>query len=257
MPYTADYVKDTTAEGSVHTSPGNGDPEIGLLALNATGELKYLGPSSGSFFSNYAASLVRGCATSRGRPPQGSGTDQESGSLEAGNARELVNDSTALKPDEVQFLLTSYELWIHPLYPLFRLETLRDVVAKCIERQGSVVAGNAISADFEEQMPVFYMIMALGAMNQASTHKHMQQSPGLGAGRIRGDFSPKLFYALALRYFDFEAKSLRPSVSSIRMILLICVYSTSGSIGSSQWQLSGLAMRVSVLSIGKHGMARR
>ncbi|KAL6900582.1 hypothetical protein GGI43DRAFT_53246 [Trichoderma evansii] len=43
------------------STPADDAADLGIVALNATGEMKYLGPSSGAFFAAYASALARSC----------------------------------------------------------------------------------------------------------------------------------------------------------------------------------------------------
>lgn len=219
-----------------YTSARNDDngSEIGLLALNATGEQRYLGPSSGALFANVAIALVRSSGLTqnalRGRP-----------------GHPVVNNETLtgspdephpLSPDEVRLLLQSYKIWVHPLYPLFDLDWLDGLVARC--------SRPTASSDDQSQgrdMGLFYLVMALGAIHRANTIKQLQLDP-FHSNLSDKAVPPAYLYSMASRYFHLHLEQLRPSIWFIQIILLICIYTFYGPIGSSQWQLAGLAMRV-------------
>ncbi|KAK4074901.1 transcriptional regulator family: Fungal Specific TF [Purpureocillium lilacinum] len=223
---------------------GNDDSgsEISLLALNATGEERYLGPSSGALFANYAIALMRSCSLSqdtwRRRPEQG-GVIRESAFL--------ADDPHPLPTDEVRLLLQSYIMWVHPLYPLLELEVLDSLITRCSALQ---VSGDGQSQ--RQDMSMFYLVMALGATNRANTVKQLQLHLADPHSDIFDkDPSPCDLYSVAVQYFQLSPEHLRPSVRFIQIILLICIYSSYRPIGSSQWQLAGLAMRAAV-EMGLH-----
>lgn len=212
-------------------------PEISLLALNATGELRYLGPSSGALFANYAIALLGSNVSSSKRNrqhPDGGGSEVILDARVDGDS-----EQRPLSSKEVQFLLQSYKMWVHPLYPLLDLERLDGLVARCLAAQSTIGAQTGEGHD----MGIFYLVMALGATNHANTAKQLRINPS-AIGLSDRATSPTYLYAAASRYFLRSAEHLRPSVKFIQMILLVCIYSFYAPIGSSQWQLAGMAMRV-------------
>ncbi|OAQ59428.2 fungal specific transcription factor domain-containing protein [Pochonia chlamydosporia 170] len=230
---------------SIATNPSsnrNDDdaPEMGLLALNATGESRYLGPSSGAAFATSAIALVQSC--SRQQP---AGRQQHSGSSAV---RELSNNATDdrhISPDEVQLLLQSYKLWVHPVYALFDLESLDDLIMKCSAAQSHNVVGS-----LGQEMSIFYVIMALGATNRPNAVKQLQTDPRKLSPSEKAP-SPAELFTKASQHFQFSMEHLRPSVMFIKALLLICIYCFYHPVGSSQWQLAGMAMRTAV-EIGLH-----
>ncbi|KAH7176399.1 fungal-specific transcription factor domain-containing protein [Dactylonectria macrodidyma] len=105
----------------------------------------------------------------------------------------------------------------------------------------------------DTDMTIFYLVMALGAINQDNTVKQMQLHPGPGSAhrRVPQSRSPAYLYSRALHHFDCNVQHLESSISAIQIVLLVSIYSSYGSIGSSQWQLAGLAMRMAT-EIGLH-----
>lgn len=92
-------------------------------------------------------------------------------------------------------------------------------------------------------MGLFYLVMALGAIHRANTIKQLQLD--LFHSNLSDKAVPPAYlYSMASRYFHLHLEQLRPSIWFIQIILLICIYTFYGPIGSSQWQLAGLAMRV-------------
>lgn len=229
---------DTTLE-----SPLNMDaPETGLLALNATGELRYLGPSSGSFFACYAASLARSCVPAQNIQDGPSSTSDVHSSND--RAVNVANIHPVLSLEAIQLLTRSFKLWTLPLYPLFTHTDLDSLVGRCKDLQASP---RTESFEQSREVIVFYLVMALGAANVANTIKESQR-----VSQTRCSVpSASLLYGRALNLFEHNVQHLRPSMFLIQILLLISIYSSYGASGLSQWQLAGLAMRVSIR--GKHG----
>ncbi|KAJ6447310.1 C6 transcription factor [Purpureocillium lavendulum] len=235
------------ATGSDAASPDRNEsvPEISLLALNATGELRYLGPSSGAVFANYAMALVRSIAAS-------STKRRRHGPARAATETPLMSGDNeqqhCLSPHETRLLLQSYNMWVHPLYPLLDPEFLDDLVSRCSAFPSSRDAPPAQG----QELGIFYLVMALGSLNHTNTVKQLQLGPSTAVLSERAA-SPAHLYSEASRHFvdSVEHMQLRPSISFIQIMLLVCIYSFSGPIGSSQWQLAGLAMRTAV-EIGLH-----
>ncbi|KAL7953982.1 fungal-specific transcription factor domain-containing protein [Trichoderma compactum] len=84
------------------------------------------------------------------------------------------------------------------------------------------------------EMMLFYLVMALGAINVENTLKQMRGQPE----------QEKKFSICT----PPTITRLQPSIRFIQIIVMISIYSSYGSIGSSQWQLAGLAMRVCTIS---------
>lgn len=214
---------------------------MSILALNATGEQRYLGPSSGSFFATYAASILRSCA-----PGQAHVLSEQAGIRTATEtSQETIENQIPLQPDMVRLLHKSYEMWINPLYPLMSLHKLSDLIERCAKSQAThPMVSSGPTKDISE-MATFYLIMALGAMNRARTFSHLSTDDLV-------DFpsptavtpSPVMLYSLAMQLFQTLSVDLQPSVSIIQVLLLVCIYSSQSPLGPSQWQLAGFAMRV-------------
>lgn len=112
-------------------------------------------------------------------------------------------------------------------------------------------------------MAMFYLVLALGATNYANTLKQLQNdSDAPPADDVTTPPSPPhLYYAQALHYFNRVVQDqdrMETSVAVIQIVLLISIYSSygQGPIGSSQWQLAGLAMRMAI-EIGLHHEPRQ
>lgn len=207
-------------------------PELSLLALNATGEPRYLGPSSGSFFATYAASLARSAGGKElATEPRASGS-------RAQYRERPTSDHVVLSPQLIRFLARSFSLWTLPLYPLYSQSDLEALVLRYTDFR----AGSEGVPPLEDQdMIIFYLIMAVGALNVQNT---IRETSTL-AGQSYSMPTAKQLHGEALGLFERCIRHFRPDISLIRILLLMCIYSSYGTSGISQWQLAGLAMRVS------------
>jgi hypothetical protein len=220
--------------------------DISLLALNATGEQKYLGPSSGAFFASYATELLRSCAAGQDSRRRGS-----RGARVGDSPPNSRDEQCVLQPETVKLLQQSYEMWVHPLYLVLSIKMLNNITAECAEVQDAPLADCVRYPERATRMTIFYLVMALGATNHSNTVRQLRRDSGSEnlTSRAVNPPSPTYLYSMALRYFDILAKSLHPSVSFIQILLLVCIYSSYGPTGSSQWQISGLAMRVDYTTV--------
>jgi hypothetical protein len=213
---------------------------MSILALNATGEQRYLGPSSGSFFASYAAAILRSCA-----PEQAHMHSEQAGISATETSHGAVEQQLPLQPATVDLLRKSYEMWINPLYPLISLHKLSDLISRCAKSQSTYPEIPPGTTESISEMIVFYLVMALGALNRARTLS--QLPPDVVAEFTSSKAatpSPAMLYSLAMESFQKSSVNLQPSVLVIRILLLVCIYSSQIPLGPSQWQLAGFAMRV-------------
>ncbi|CAG9993105.1 unnamed protein product [Clonostachys byssicola] len=248
-PYNMSPMESHNLAGVEVNSPARSDaPDISLLALNATGEQRYLGPSSGAFFSSYATALLQSCEPSMAsvlHPGKTRGANQA-------QAR-FRDDQLPLQPDAIALLKKSYEMWVQPLYPLLSHEALDDLANRCGKLQNAPFSELVQSPESCSEMAVFYLAMALGAAN------HMSTCTQLGSNQGRRGFqgaslpvpSSTRLYSVALQYLSTLGKDFHSSPAFIQILLLVCIYSSYGPIESSQWQMAGLAMRTAI-EIGLH-----
>ncbi|CAH0033157.1 unnamed protein product [Clonostachys rhizophaga] len=232
-----------TQASSVDAASASVDnPGLSLLALNATGEPRYLGPSSGSFIANYIALLARSLGPNQARcrppPPNSNNGDGREGAMTVADVHK------ALSPDLARFLARSFQLWMLPLYPLFSNEDLDRLVTRCSDYETS-----SQKKTFEQNcdMIIYFLVMALGATNAPHTLKETKEPSQLDSSMP----SASHLYGAALNLFEHSIQHHRPSVFLIQTLVLISMYSSYGPSGLSQWQLSGLAMRMAV-ELGLH-----
>lgn len=232
------------------SSPANNASEMSVLALNATGEMKYLGPSSGAFFATYASAVARSLVSDQGEFDKRPYIMRHGDAKSSTSKHTLSENRDSLSKEETQALLQSYKMWVHPLYPLFNPNFLDRLVVQCCDFEALNHMNKTGASEMNSQLTIFYLVMALGATNHANTMRQSRanQDPELRNTNIQevsySGFSPALLYSKAMKYFDGIVQNFRTSVTAIEIILLISIYSSYGTIGSSQWQLAGLAMRV-------------
>ncbi|KAH6653071.1 hypothetical protein BKA67DRAFT_308513 [Truncatella angustata] len=217
----------STEEQTAPVSPATviDTSEISLLALNAAGEVRYLGPSSGSFFTAYISKLAQTidrCPDNDGIPLHTTRTISSDD-----------DDQEILSSEIVQDLLHSYEMWIHTLYPLMDLEYLRNLVRKCKDSQTS-------AQDME--LAIVYLVLALGVKQQPPKPGKPWSSSNTQEPSTLMPLSSRL-YSRAIKCLS-HSSAYTPSIMLIQIILLISIYGSYESVESSQWQLAGLAMRV-------------
>lgn len=200
--------------------------DIGLLALNATGELRFLGPSSGSSFLALASNHVRAVL---GKPPPDSARRTRQHDEEKNHA-EAISRLTREHCDE---LLQSYLNWVHNLYPLFEQKQLNELVDDHFKESAEETTKSSMSAC------IFFLVMALGAVNI-----------NYRSARARGgseDVQPSAtqFYLAAVEILDNMRPMPTASIPLIQVVCLACIFGAYRPVGSSQWQLAGLAIRAS------------
>lgn len=223
--------------------PDDNAADIGMIALNATGEMRYLGPSSGAFFASYTSALVRSCISTQNLWNITTSTQQAN----AGKKDVVsVNDLGRLSAKDVNLFLRSYKMWIQPLYPVLNSDDLDMLVLRYNEGAEADNPDCGLGLEKSVELMLFYLVMALGAINDMNTVKQMRIQPE--QDRLSDLSTPRpssvSLCTRVLRLMDRNSQKLHPSVGLIQAILLISIYSSYGPIGSSQWQLAGLAMRV-------------
>jgi hypothetical protein len=217
----------------------NVNADISLLAFNATGELRFIGPSSGSFFAkhalNYAKSLI---------PDNDSASSQNASKL-VGPVPEAV--TRVVSPPVQRFLLESYLRWTHPLYALFDAQELRYLMDR--GRPLSFAFDAQLSTKDNASRAIFLLLLSIGAVFAEQSHlwsmdQEDENRESYKHAAVQGLRSEQLFSAAA-NILDRLTPALNPRMFMIQIILLIAIYGSYKSSGNSVWQLSGLAMRVS------------
>ena len=231
----------TSDRDATNETPDAEGSNMSMLALNATGEQRYLGPSSGSFFASYAAAILRSCA-----PGQAHMYSEQAGTRTATETlQDAIEEQLPLQPSMVKLLQRSFEMWINPLYPLISLHDLSDLVTRCASSQANHPELPPKSIGKASEMAIFYLIMALGAMNRARTLSQLPPNAmSEFTSRTVTTPSPTMLYSSAMQYFQSLPANLQPRVPAIQVLLLVCIYSSQSPLGPSQWQLAGFAMRV-------------
>lgn len=218
-------------------------PEISILALNATGETRDLGPLSGVPLASHAAAIASSSVSN------GSST-QNNVSAFLGSRRQsrlavvLADQDTIKDQAEVDVLVRSYQTWIQPLYPLFEMETLYASMHSNREQEAAGNMGSNLTSNRKLQMAEYYLVLALGAIHHGrSTDQCREDVEELRSqAGLRRD--PARLYLKSLEYLDIFSGDFHPSIPLIRVILLMCIYGFNGKVGYSQWRMAGSAMRV-------------
>ncbi|KAH8172508.1 fungal specific transcription factor domain-containing protein [Sarocladium implicatum] len=123
-------------------------------------------------------------------------------------------------------------MWIQPLYPLLSDEELLHLRETALAR----------STETQDAKPVHRaLVMALGATTLPNTLKEMQVD---ASKELRIPLASSL-YEEAIARFESSSQDFRPSLSLITTLLLFCIHSSYQATRYTQWQLAGLAMRVS------------
>jgi len=231
-------------------------PDISLLTLNATGELRYLGPSSGSFFAKYASNFARSLLSEDAKRVSQAGSQQPHQSS-IGERSHLPAIETGadkirhLSPRMSRYLLNCYSKWVHSMFPLLDQSYTKVVLEPLSTNQNQE---DATAPDHENQrviMIIYLLVLALGAVH-VTPHDHdteeqacyLEYQDAYSSRKL----SPDLFFVEALNHLDSMSQVMQPSIPLIQIILLICIYGGYKPSGNRQWQLSGIAIRVNYYS---------
>lgn len=127
---------------------------------------------------------------------------------------------------------------MQPLYPLLNDDDLNRMESEYRYQDKDALPN---SSEEEHNLISFYLVMALGAINFPNTVKQLQIP--LPAGQTMPPANS--LYEIAVGLFEYSKHAFRPSLSLIKALLLICINASFRATGYTQWQLTGLAMRVS------------
>lgn len=219
-------------------------PEISMLALNATGETRYLGPSSGVPLASHAA------ATASSLVPYGSSTQTNASATSRDESQSrpiiILTDQDKVQDEaEVDILMLSYQTWIQPLYPLFEMETLCASMRGMRELEAAGIPDPDRMSKYRLQMAEYYLVLALGAIHHGRSTNQCRVDTDDLRSQSGPRRDPARLYLKSLEYFNTYSGCLPSSIPMIRVILLMCIYGFNGKVGNSQWQMAGFAMRVS------------
>jgi hypothetical protein len=228
-------------------------PEISMLALNATGETRYLGPSSGVPLASHAAATASSMA-SCGSSMQINASVTSRNGVHSRPAVILTDQDKVQDEAEVDVLVRSYQTWIQPLYPLFEMETLYASMRAMRELEAAGIPDPDRTCECRLQMAEYYLVLALGAIH----HGRSTEQRRVDAENLRSQSEPRRdparLYLKSLEYFNTYSGGLPSSIPIIRVILLMCIYGFNGKVGNSQWQMAGFAMRVGFANLDSSNM---
>lgn len=224
------------------TSDHNYNADISILALNATGEMRYMGPSSGCLFARYAIHFAKGLV--RRAVEQEAAEDR--GPSQTGFQLREPELAALLSPPVRKFLLRSYLCWIQPIYALFDEKQLYNLINQYTNGPERLGGQNH---QYEASRVIFYLVIGLGAVLVEQAHvaeKSLDDLdyPAYQSAVSKGIGSECLFSA-AIMILDRCHQLLNSRFFMIQILTLVSIYSAYKPSGNSVWQISGLTMRVS------------
>jgi hypothetical protein len=229
-------------------------PDISLLTLNATGETRYLGPSSGSFFAKYASDFARTFLPENmeGHSPSEilSTSCRRAGESLLTSALSTERISQILTQPISKYLMHCYFKWVHPLFPVLHAPFRRIVLEPLSTAPLEQSIALADKDDGEKaHLIMYYLVLALGAIHATSVDGDSEQEAGyleyqemLSSKKL----SPDSLFLEALELLDSMAMvlTLPLRIHIIQILLLICIYGGYKPSGNRHWQLAGIAIRV-------------
>jgi hypothetical protein len=210
-------------------------PDASIVALNATGDARYLGPSSGIFFALYADTYSQLSGF-----PDGRGGGANRIAEQRVSSTPLLERGRSIDSTRATVLAQAFCVWVLPLYPIFSPDDVDSMVLRCITLEAANSSNVNRSPGESRELAMFYLVMTLGAIYEEDAAKRVRQAQAT----LSQDTSSASWYERALVYVNAGAKSLIPSVSLIQVLLLMSVYSMHSPVASTQWQLVGSALRV-------------
>jgi hypothetical protein len=227
-------------------------PDISLLTLNATGELRYLGPSSGSFFAKYASNFARSFLSEDATRVSQSATQIPHASSTGDHMQIPPGDAGAdpmrnLTPKISKYLLGCYSKWVQPMFPLLDQSYTKVVLEPFMSQHQQ---DNLMASGHDTQkiiMIIYLLVLALGAVHVTPQEHDGEELGGYleyQEASSSKKLSPDLFFVEAINRLDIMHHTMQPSIPLIQIILLICIYGGYKPSGNRQWQLSGIAIRV-------------
>lgn len=214
-------------------------PDASIVALNATGDARYLGPSSGIFFALYANTYSQLSGF-----PDGSGERANHRAAQQVLGTPCLERGCSIDSSRATLLAQAFCIGILPLYPIFSPDDVDLMVLRCIALETANSSGVNRSLEGSHELAIFYLVMALGATHEENAAKRVRQGPAT----LSQGTSSASWHERALAYIHAGARSLIPSVSLIQILLLLSMYSMHSPVASTQWQLVGSAIRVSFVT---------
>jgi hypothetical protein len=228
-------------------------PDISLLTLNATGELRYLGPSSGSFFAKYSSNFARSFLSEDAKRVSQAVTQPSNASSTGEHLHlppnEIDTDTMRyLTPRMSKYLLSCYSKWVQPMFPLLDQSYTKVVLEPFLSSQHQQDDLTAPGNETQRIIMIIYLlVLALGAVHVTPPDHDSEELAGYleyQEASSSKKLSPDLFFVEAINRLDTMTHIMQPSIPLIQIILLICIYGGYKPSGNRQWQLSGIAIRV-------------
>ncbi|KAF9883635.1 hypothetical protein FE257_003107 [Aspergillus nanangensis] len=136
---------------------------VAVLSLNATGEMRFMGGTSGVLFSRLIASTVKkGLQADWGNIDEGSGLRDRDYPQDSNSSVNPVEGSKhgpemTLPWETVSDLLETYLQWVHTMYPVFHRPRLEVLIRVVHQTPGTVSPA---------QRTIYYLVLAMGAWHK-------------------------------------------------------------------------------------------
>lgn len=212
------------------------DPNISLLAFNATGGARYLGASSGSIFARFIANTARSIL------PPGSTLQSHVYDSRTIHRPTVPFNSANWRPSAAfDFLLRCFLKWVHSCYPLFLSRDITTLKSMSYSSKPPPEAG--------DMTVIFYLVMSIGAVHAEQHHllDHFQDDTGLRDYQNDASaygVSSEALYRKAIGLLASEPSNLNSRISLVQILNLISIYASHRPSDNEQWHIAGMAMRV-------------
>ncbi|GKZ31499.1 hypothetical protein AbraIFM66950_012166 [Aspergillus brasiliensis] len=247
---TVDSVQNAVARPSIAPHEGDSstelDPDIPLLAFNATGEARYLGASSGSIFARFIANTAQSILPQGPTEPCLHPRMDESSILH----RAIVpfNSANWRTPATFAFLLRCYLKWVHSCYPLFLSQDIAVFESMCNSSRAPPEAGDLTI--------LLYLVLSIGAIHAEQRHLLDHFQADIGLQEYQNDakhhnITSEALYRKAIELLASEPSKLVPRISLIQILDLISIYASHRPSDNEQWHIAGMAMRIAI-ELGLH-----
>lgn len=200
--------------------------EIQLVSLATGGDVRYLGPSSGSFFTKFVLAGLSRRAKIDSKSLRGAASQNHDRNLMPAGLVQIQAEGLPSDQSHTKWLSQVYFDTVHAQYPFLHQPSHMATVSK-LYSEGNV--------DRLEEFQVF-LVLAIGAT--------------IVARRAKVRLSAEGFYASAMQHL--EAVFQQSSLASIHCMLLLQMYSMNNpSSGLSLWTLHYHSLSL-VLELGLH-----
>ncbi|CAK7234722.1 hypothetical protein SBRCBS47491_009045 [Sporothrix bragantina] len=241
-----------SADTPTSTSSGNGstratDPftlEVGYLTLTATGEARYLGPSSGIDLASIISTVVSaqsgfGIASMMGGGDSGAAGQAGAGHTSSRLPHAVPSDVTSLFPTLAHAMpyIDSYFQNTHLTFPLIHRPSFMAVAERIFKDPGFYLANTLDALTFD-------MVVSLGSSNK---------------NRFDDSATSIANKCFAMAQAKIKAVVQMGGMAALKAILMIChhgIFSSMCDTSASIWHLLGIGARLCI-ELGLHLKQRR